>query len=214
MPAEPFSWNVVIVGSWNPAILSPDGISRRLFQLPQGTPVELEMAVDRPGQFRVGYQGILVVPSSISLEIAARVPDRNSLLRACDLGKRALETLPETPVSAAGMNIRYQFAEVPDRIFDLVKAPLDAALSDAGFAVRGALTKRGIEIEPGMLNLQITEARGGVPAGTLEFNFHRDSSVPEELRQWLARGEEFIGLSNNVIDAMGVNDAIRREVHA
>ena len=42
MPAEPFSWNAVVVGAWNIAILSPDGVRRRLFDLPEGTPIELE----------------------------------------------------------------------------------------------------------------------------------------------------------------------------
>jgi hypothetical protein len=208
---EPFSWNAVVIGAWNLAILSPDGIRRRLFELPDGIPIELELAVDRPGQFRVGYEGMLIAPTSTSLEVAPRVFDSPGLTRACNLCSRALESLPETPVSAAGVNIRYRLSEVPNSLIDLVHAPIDSVLSDADFSVRDAVTKRVLDLSPGIVNLEITRLESG--GGAVEFNFHRDSAVHTELRGWLQRVEEFITISERIADTIGVAD-VRREVHA
>jgi hypothetical protein len=210
MPAEPYSWNVVVVGAWNTAILSPDGVRRRLFNLPEGTPIELEIAVDRPGNFRIGHDGLVVIPTSSRLEVATRVPTPESLERACRLCQRALQGLPETPVSAVGVNVRYRFAELPDAVLDLVGAPVDGALADADFHVQGATTSRTVVVPPGAVNIKITHSQG---AGSLEFNFHRESAVAPELSEWLGRVQEFITLSDRLAAVLGVAD-VRREIHA
>jgi hypothetical protein len=208
--AEPFNWNVIVLGAWNPAILSPDGIRRRLFELPDNTPIELELAVDRPGVFRVASEGIVVVPTTASLEIAPRTPTAETLARACALGRRALQVLPETPVSAAGVNIRYRFDEMPDQVLDLVRAPLDATLSDAAFEVTAALTRRSLALPPGVINVQINHGTG--VAGSIEFNFHRDATLPTELSNWLDRVQEFVQLADRISNILGVENV--REIHA
>ncbi len=65
-PVEPlmgpvgFDWDVVVVGFWNPAILTPAGIWKRLFELEQGTPVELEVPIDGLAPYRVSHEEITV----------------------------------------------------------------------------------------------------------------------------------------------------------
>lgn len=209
---EPFLWTVVITGAWNQAILSPDGIRRRLFNLPDDIPVEIELAMDRPGYFRVGNRDLWVVPTSNSLEVVTKTPTSASLEEACALSRRALEALPETPVSAAGINIRYAFPDFPNQILDLIQARLDTALSDSNFEIKQSLTNRTLIVGSGVLNLRITHE---VPTGggTLQFNFHRDSTLPTELSDWLNRVAEFLALSDQVLAIMGVHN-VRREVHA
>ncbi len=43
MPLEPGEWNVVILGRWNRAIPTPQGIASRLFQLPPETEIGIEV---------------------------------------------------------------------------------------------------------------------------------------------------------------------------
>jgi hypothetical protein len=168
------------------------------------------LAVDRPGVFRVANEGIIVVPTAAGLEISTRTPSAETLARACALCRRALQVLPETPVSAAGVNIRYRFDEMPDQILDLVSAPLDATLSDAAFEVTAALTRRTLALAPGVVNVGINHGTGA--AGSIEFNFHRDATLSTELSNWLGRVQEFVQLSDRISGVLGVENV--REIHA
>ena len=113
-------------------------------------------------------------------------------------------------MSAVGVNIRYRFAELPDALLDLVRAPVDDALADADYEVRSASTKRTVVLEPGMVNVEVKQAGA---AGSLEFNFHRDSTMVAELTQWLGRVNEFVELSDRLAAVLGVAN-VRGEVHA
>jgi hypothetical protein len=99
---------------------------------------------------------------------------------------------------------------MPDHILDLVRAPLDATLSDAAFEVMGALTQRSLALAPGVVNVQINHGIG--TTGSIEFNFHRDATLPTELSNWLGRVQEFLQLSDRILGVLGVENV--REIHA
>ncbi|GMV22743.1 MAG: hypothetical protein AMXMBFR57_26920 [Acidimicrobiia bacterium] len=201
MSAEPYAWNVVVVGAWNMAILSPDGVSKRLFDLPGGTPIQLEVALDRPGRFKVSHDGILVVPASNRLEIAPEACVLEELKKAAAIGQRAVEKLPETPVTAAGVNIRYRFQELPVSAANMIRTPLDDALADRGFVMRNADIVRVVELEQGLVTVRLSSRLDGT--GTLDVNFNRDSTVPAELSEWLGRLDQFFDVARQLSDAAG-----------
>jgi hypothetical protein len=209
MNPKPSLWNALVIGAWNLAILSPDGIRRRLFNLPDNTNIELELAVDRPGYFRVSHNGMVVAPTANSLEVFPRVPSAASLQEACTLAAFALEQLPETPVTAAGVNIRYDFTELPDMVQDLISAPLDDVLSDRGHRIETKGALRTLDFSPGVVNLQVTDT---MPGGKVEFNFHRESSSSADLREWLAKAAEFAQVAEQIASIIGVSH-VGREVN-
>lgn len=202
MPAEPTTWNIVIGGAWNVAILTPDGVRKRLFKLAEGTPLQLEVAIDRPGPFRIIHDGLIVVPSSRQLEIAPQTADFVSLEKASRIGQIALEGLPETPVIAAGVNIRYSLKSLPDELIDLLKTPLDHAYSDGGFIIEGTLTRRSLVCPPGVVNVEIGQGKEG--EGTVSMNFHRESTSPVELREWLTMVPKFWEVAQQLLTVMKV----------
>jgi hypothetical protein len=142
--------------------------------------------------------------------VTTRSPTRELLVRASELCSRALAQLPETPVSAAGVNVRYRIPEYPDAVFDFLRVPLDGVLADAGFEIAASTTKKTVRLPPGVINLQITVQDGG---GTVELNFHRESTSSQELQEWLARTNDFFDQSTNVIRVLGLEN-VRREIHA
>ena len=85
------------------------------------------------------HDGLIVISGSNRLEVAARTASDRARLRALSSG---FGLAAETPVSAVGVNIRYRLTEVPDPVIDLVRAPRDEALSDAGHQVVTSTTKR------------------------------------------------------------------------
>ena len=97
MAGELSVWNVVVIGAWNTAILSPDGVRKRLFLLADGIPIGLEVAIDRPGHFRISHDGLVVIPTASRLEVAAANGTVTALTHAAEICRRAIAELPETP---------------------------------------------------------------------------------------------------------------------
>ena len=204
MASEPFSWNVVVIGAWNTAILSPDGVRKRLFQLPAGTPVDLQVAIDRPGHLRISHEGVMVIPTPSRLEVVATDGTGTGLTRAAGICQRAISELPETPVTAAGVNIRYRFEELPDDALAQVAAPLDDALALAGREIVNSSTRRTIEFDAGIVNLTVSYTPAGT--GTVEFNFHRDSGEAKELSGWIGRTADFVNGAKTLAEVIGIRD--------
>lgn len=204
MAGDASVWNVVVIGAWNTAILSPDGIRRRLFRLAEGVPVDLQMAIDRPGLFQVRHDGVVVIPTHSRLEAVAAEGTAGGLARAAEICQRAIDELPSTPMTAAGVNIRYEFEEFADDLLARVRAPLDDALANAECQIRASSIRRTVEIEQGVVNMTVTHSPDG--NGTLEFNFHRDSQDPEELKAWLGETEGFVARAGTLAEVLGVTD--------
>ena len=75
MPLQPEDWNVVVAGRWNPALFTPAAIAGRMFQLPEGTPIEVLVVLDEVHLTRTRHEGITVAPSATQLAVA---PERCS----------------------------------------------------------------------------------------------------------------------------------------
>ena len=202
MPAQPINWNIILSGAWNLAILTPNGISKRLFELPAGTPIEVQIAIDQPGQYRVSHEGVIVAPSSGHLELSVQINDLASLEKASQIGRKVLQALPETPVAAAGINFRYSLNPFPDELLDLLKTPIDDVYSDENFTITDSSTKRSLEILPGVINIEINQMKDG--SGIVVMNFHFASSSHNDLEQWLSRTTEFFGIAQNILNALKI----------
>jgi hypothetical protein len=182
MAAEPFDWNVVVAGYWNPAILTPSWIARRLFELDEGTPIAVEVPMDGFAPHRVRHKGIIVTAETGRLVLMLEVPNLKNLEHARQIAIRAMEKLPETPLTAGGFNIRFKLDDPPEKLLKATTADVDKLLSDADFAIKTMSIRRSIEYGQGFLNLDISQKDGADTK--MEFNFHRQSSVIAELRQW------------------------------
>lgn len=202
MYAQPDNWSIVISGAWNLAILTPDGISKRLFNLPDGTPIQIEIAIDSPGLLRVIHDDVIVAPSSGGVEVAVLRNDLASLIKASQIGQKALEVLSETPVAAAGINFRYALKTFPDELLDLLKSPIDDAYSDNNFNISSSLTRRSLEHPPGIINVEISQSVEG--KGIILMNFHYSSNSPSDLSHWLSRTEEFGGIAQKLLETIKV----------
>ena len=183
LPGTPVDWNIVIAGAWNVAILTPEGVARRLFDLEPGTPVEVQVAVDVGAPIRVRHENIIVQPSPTSLVITPQDSTAEALENSVIIASRALTCLPETPMSAAGLNLRFLFDEIPDSLIEAGKSVIDDKLTDAGFEIVEKMLKRRIVWEDGVLNLEISEREDS--SALVVFNYHKNSNSPEELKAWL-----------------------------
>lgn len=190
LPGTPVDWNIVIAGAWNVAILTPEGVARRLFNLEPGTPVEVQVAVDVGAPIRVRHENIIVQPSPTSLVITPQDPTPEALANSVTIATRALKSLPETPMSAAGLNLRFLFDQIHDSLIEVGKSVIDDKLPDAGYEIVEKMLKRRIVWQDGVLNLEISEREDS--SGLIVFNYHRNSNLPLELNGWLESHEAMV----------------------
>lgn len=184
MIIEPSDWNVVILGAWNRAILTPSGIAQRIFQIPPDTPVEMQVSLEG-APTRVLHEDIAVTVGAGALKLNPQASTYELLQRAMSLAHRALTSLPETPVKAAGFNIRYRIIDPPAEFLQVLSTELDDRLSEADLTITSRGLNRSLVFEDGVVNLSIRNVEGTPNCFDLENNFHRSSGRRDDLQAWL-----------------------------
>ena len=184
MAITPYDWSVVIVGRWNPAILTPSGIARRIFRLDKDTPVEVLVPLDMVAPPVVKYERIAVVAGNEHLIIQPDDPEYPQLAKAMELGGRALQNLPETPLAAVGINVKFRVGQEVEALQAVTrKAEFDNRLSDHDFVISGRSLTRTLNWKNGRLSLTISEEQDS-PFEIL-FNFELRSSNGVRHIDWL-----------------------------
>jgi len=199
----PVDWNIVIAGAWNIAILTPEGIAKRLFNLDSGTPVEVQVAVNVRAPIQVKYDDIIVQPAPSSLVILPQTSSPELLEKSVNIAKRALKDLPETPLSAVGLNLRFQFDNIPNALIDACESVIDDKLSDKNLKIMDKVLKRQVEWKEGELNIEIHEKQNS--SAHVLFNFNKNSNNPVELSEWLEKYEGML-LSSTEIKEILINE--------
>lgn len=183
---EAIDWGVVVVGRWNPSILTPVGIAQRLFELEEGTPIEVRLAIDVMLPPVVTHDSLRVTVGSQLLVIEPLTHSYSYLERARALARNALISLPETPVTAAGVNVRYVYKEADDylsRVQEITTCELDEAISSLDQRISKRSVSRSIPTLDGQLNLSVNEDEEGHVK--IQFNFEFVSQEVEKQREWL-----------------------------
>jgi hypothetical protein len=197
MHASSSHWNIVVLGYWNRAILTPAGIAHRLFKLDDTTPVEVYVPVNVSEPHKVAHKGIQVTVPPGRLMIDPAGATFPQLAEAADVAVNALVSLPETPVTAVGLNVRYHIEDPTDEFLDLLGRRLDDALSDSDQIVLGRVIQRSIQDRDCVLNLKLERPVEGPIE--IEFNFHKATTVPEEMSDWIKNRASDLEPSVNAI---------------
>jgi len=183
MPLLPNNWNVVIVGHWNRAILSPAGIAKRLFGLPSGTPVQVLVPLDVVAPYHVRHENITVVPGGDRLIVAPVHNTFDNLIEATAVIRRALKDLPETPVFAGGLNLSYKSDTEVVALRQVTASQWDDRLSDKNFVIASRSVVRSVKWRDATINVAITAELTG--ASSVTFNFDYKSQSSDAIRKWL-----------------------------
>jgi len=171
------------VGYWNLAILTPKGIVRRLLELKEETPITVEVPMDGLAPHRVRHEGIIIIAEHGRLTVATETPTIENLEQARQIAIKAIENLPETPLSAVGFNIRFKLDDPPDELLKATATVLANLLSDESLTIKTRKIRYSFEHGAGLVNLDIKQSDN--TETTIEFNFHQQSSIPIELVEWL-----------------------------
>ena len=184
MPIKAEDWNVQVVGFWNRAIYTPSGIAHQLFRLAATTPVQVFIPIDLPAPYQVRHDDLNVIVASDRTIVQPIRPDYASIVSAMGIACRALDDLPHTPFSAAGINLRFQSGEPVAALDEITASAWDNRLSDAQLIIQERAMSRTIRRDGGRINVNVTQKED--LRSTLVLNFDLQSDDAEKLKAWLA----------------------------
>lgn len=187
MPLAPSDWSVVVLGGWNRAILTPLGIAARLFSLPLGNEVSVEAPMDALGPFRVSYSGLVVMVTNALLVVETRVSDSSHLERAMAAAHKAMECLPETPLTASGYNVRYRGNDQDPLVKPLLDATVlkwDDTFPENDYPIARRDITWAADWRDGRISTNLVRERDGTLELNLNFERRGDRAA---LMAWLAR---------------------------
>lgn len=196
--AERYNWNVVVLGAWNLSILTPRGVLRRIFREEEPTLIEISMDLEERKPPKLKRENFIVVPSEGSLEIMPENSNLEDLERACEFMRNALESLPETPIRAVGVNFRYKFREPSDELIEVSQSSIDDKLSDGGFVIKGHRLSRVLEWGEGIVNFEVGEDDGE----NVQCNFHLGSEDHGNVISWIHRVREMHEIAEQLVQVV------------
>jgi hypothetical protein len=182
---------VVLVGRWNPAILSPAGILAHVFALPPSTQIQVAVPLDGISGYRVSNpeETLIVHVDAERLQVDVPKCTYQTLERARAAGTNALKALPITPISAVGFNINFRTSEAPNELVTATDAPIDRAVGDQGYKITGRSVGRRLSLGEGQINLIVLRKEDEFQVNC---NFHLDTKDGEKAKMWLATTTETI----------------------
>lgn len=185
MALAPGDWTVVIVGSWNRAILTPSMVSRKLFRLDDGTPVKVAVQLDVVAPYQISHEEIVVVPFRDKLIVATLKPNFVSLHKAMKVALNAVEELPRTPYTAAGFNLRYKSKGPIEALQSLTSLETwDNRISDEGLSIDERSVTRAVKWGDGKIKVTITQQED--LAHSILLNFDLQSENVDLLKNWIS----------------------------
>jgi hypothetical protein len=184
MQLEPVDWSVVVIGRWNRAILTPAGIGQRLFRVEEGTPLEVLIAIDALGPPIVKHNGLTVVAGSDRLIVQPDALNRDGVAKSCEIARNAISSLPETPLSAVGINLKYRCEDYFDPIDNAFTTEIDTRATERGLNRIESQLQQSYNFESGRVNVIIAIGEDG--KRSLAFNFEWQTNRKDDHLNWLA----------------------------
>jgi hypothetical protein len=194
--------NLVIVGAWNPAIITPSWLRQQFPDLLPGDEVQAEFVVLPAVSMRFKLNDIQIDPSNGRLTLSAAIEDEGRFGLLPRLAHAISDRLPHTPVIAVGFNFVFRTQAdrrlAVDRFLD--ELGQDRFYADLGLAARvGRQVTHSFALPQSTLNLTYEYKPD---ATTMMFNFHHNVTTGQQVREALARFAELLNEARRLSNAI------------
>ncbi len=194
--------NLVIIGAWNPAIITPVWLRQQFPDLLDGDQYQAEFIAGPAVSVRFTINDVQIDPSNGRLVLSCAVDDQAKFEFLPRLATAISERLPHTPVAAVGFNFVFEAAQgeplAVDRFLD--ERGQDEFYANLGLTSRvGRQVTHSFALPQSTLNLTYEYKPERT---TLMFNFHNNVTNGQQVRDALAR---FAGV---LTEARRLSDAI------
>lgn len=109
--------SIVSVGSWNPAIFTPQWVVDNVFGIPKGESIQINLN-EKQMNLTFTWKDISFIVTDSRLEFKTLVPNEDNLILMDALFKHLSEMLSYTPVSALGYN--YNLSLTPEEARSII----------------------------------------------------------------------------------------------
>lgn len=172
-------WNIVLAGSWNPAIFTPNWMAKNLFNESfEPEKPDLDVECEIPVLPSIGTPIFTIKDLKLHVDekkitITSQLSTDDILKLAENIVHRILSILPHTPFTAFGINFLF-FDENPNsKIYDIFEIEDRNRIAEFAGPVKKICILRSIELEYCTLNLSVVQEAGKI---TYDFNFHFENS--------------------------------------
>jgi hypothetical protein len=144
--------------------------------------------IDLPAPYEVRHDDLTVIVSSDRMMVQPIRADYAGIVSAMGIARRALDDLPHTPFSAAGINLRFQSDEPVPALEEITASAWDNRLSDERLTIQERTVVRTVRGEAGRINVTVTQKED--LEFTLLLNFDLQSDSADQLKAWVAVSAE------------------------
>jgi hypothetical protein len=194
--------NLIIVGAWNPAIISPVWLRQQFPNLLPGDQVEAEFVVSPAVSVRFKVNDIQIDPSNGRLILSPASNNEERLRFLPNLALAISERLPHTPVIAVGFNFVFRVEAdrrlAIDRFLDERRQA--QLYADLGLPTRtGRQVTHSFALAPGTLNITYEYKPDET---TMNFNFHHNVTGGQQVREALPTFAEHLEEARRLANAI------------
>ena len=167
-------WNILLAGFWNRLIFTPDWVIPHFFPGEQEIETHVALLPILPIIYKT--HGVSLEVSSTRLVLRPPVPFTDEgLLRIEKMARIALDSLPETPVQAVGINFAYEDNHPAPHLLAMFNDVDDVELGQLGWEIGERRLARRLSRRDDVLNLSAVLKENAV---TFEFNFYIEVGAP------------------------------------
>jgi hypothetical protein len=198
MIVRPEGWSIVLAGFWNRAIFVPDWVQDRIL----GSEEDIEARVAFFPMLPFAYETTQVIMEIWSGRLVfkpKKLGDPKSLLFVESMALRALTELPQTPITAVGVN--FGFRETNPRAYlKAIFNDLDPnELESLDWQIGERKISRRLTRDELVLNLGLTFNEGAI---NFDFNFHTDTESDKGASQAAVAPGRILNLKGFALDLL------------
>ena len=194
--------NVVIVGAWNPAIITPIWLRQQFPEFFPGDQYQAQFIAGPAVSVRFTVNDLQIDPSNGRLVLSCAIDDQGKFESLPRLATAISERLPHTPVAAVGFNFVFEAAQRTVLAIDqfLDEQRQDRFYTDLGLTSRiERRVTHAFALPQSTLNLTYEYKPERT---TLVFNFHYNVTNSQQVRDALASFAEVLSEARRLADAI------------
>jgi hypothetical protein len=188
-------WSILLLGSWNRMIFTPEWVNERLFHQPE---IETFIALmpNMPMIYR--HPQVVFEVAQPRLVFRPRVADDACFGRCEEMASTVLDGLRDTPMQAVGVNVAFTEPEPPADLLNLFNFNDGPAIGGLGWDAQVRRVVRRL-VRDGTTLILTAEFDG--QAVHFEFNFHADTPTKAAARA--AVDSRALGLKEQALQLLG-----------